>query len=813
MTNTKTTKRALFASTLSLLLCIAMLVGSTFAWFTDTASTGINKITAGNLDVELEYFDGTAWTAVDPEASLFQSADETLWEPGHTEYVNLRIRNAGSLALQYDFRIGTYGAADGVTPEKTFINQDGDPFKLSDYLIVNQLEGTVEPTDREDLWLDSSLEEAALGRLDGTGAAGVLLSGEVKELTLAVYMPTFVGNEANQSTEDAAIEKANVYLGLDLMATQTPYEYDSFNNKYDALVTVPEFIYTAEMAIYQDDVVTAQNDGGTIKVMGVAAEDDETGADSWIKVIPQEEEDEGTSAYITSTISTAQSAGDADYAITVSAWEVEVSNMSQATISTYVGRGLNDVVMHHNGEAMTQGDGYTVGTYYYDSDTGYVTYTNDSFSPYDITYETPTALVLEASLYTSSRITKPIVTGEYTYASIAEIIYKGGSYRLTKDCVANNSNTVNVYGAAGNTYACWGVSPGNKNVTLDLDLDGFTVELNTTSASVANYYSVPMTISNGRIEAYNMADFISGNITLNNIEWVCDNTSAPEALLINHGGTLTIGEGTKVTSSSKSVTIFMGDSRTTVDYTSNPIATLNVYGAVENTGSGKAICGNGSDSWGTVVNIYDPAVVTAANSTAIYNPQKGDIHVYGGLIEGTTGAIGFKCDTLNIYGGTLRATKSFTTDISTNGSGISGNGSAITVDAHTNYSSSPTINIYGGSIISEHNFAIREIGNESSEPTRKLTLNIEGGTLQSGLTNGTDETDNADGMNDSQQLPGILLRAGVAYDMTISENATVSVGEVENVAVSYCQYEKTSGAGDWRYHQNPEKDGWQDTAN
>ncbi len=805
----KNTKSALLMSIVSLFICIAMLIGSTFAWFTDTASTGINKITSGNLDVELEYFDGTAWVTVDPEESLFKSADETLWEPGHTEYVNLRIRNAGSLALQYDFRIGTYGAVDGVTPEKTFINKDGNPFKLSDYLIVNQLDGKVEPTSREDLWLDADMEASRIGSLDKTGAAGRLLAGESKELTLAVYMPTSVGNEANQSTEDAAIEKANVYLGLDLMATQTPYEYDSFDNKYDALVTIPEFVYTADMAIYEDDVVTAQNDGGTIKVMGVAAADDETGEDSWIKVTPQEDEASGTSEYITSTVSTAQSAGDSDYAISVSAWEVEVSNMSQATISTYVGRGLNDVVMHHDGVPMTEGDGYTIGTYYYDSDTGYVTYTNDDFSPYDITYETPTAMVIEASLYNSSRITKPIVTGEYTYASIAEIIYKGGSYRITKDCVANNSNTVNVYGVAGNTYACWGVSPGNKNVTLDIDLDGFTVKLNTTSASVANYYSVPMTFSNGRIEAYNMADFISGNITLNNIEWVNDYTSAPEALLINHGGTLTIGEGTKITSNSKNVTIFMGDSRTTVDYTSNPIATLNVYGTVENTGNGKAICGNGSDSWGTVVNIYDPATVTAANSTAIYNPQKGDINVHGGLIEGTTGAIGFKCNTLNIYGGILRATKNFTTDISTSSSGISGNGSAITVDAHTNYSSSPTINIYGGSIISEHNFAIREIGNESTDPTRKLTLNITGGTLQSGLTNGTDDTDKTDGMDDNQQLPGILLRAGVTYDMSISENATVSVGEIEKVAVSYCQYEKTSGAGDWRYHQNPEKDGWQ----
>ena len=55
MTNSKSTKRALLTSVLALLMCVTMLVGATFAWFTDTASTGVNKIQAGNLDVKLMY--------------------------------------------------------------------------------------------------------------------------------------------------------------------------------------------------------------------------------------------------------------------------------------------------------------------------------------------------------------------------------------------------------------------------------------------------------------------------------------------------------------------------------------------------------------------------------------------------------------------------------------------------------------------------------------------------------------------------------------------------------------------------------------
>ena len=54
MTNNKSTKRALTASIISMTLCIVLLIGTTFAWFTDSVSSGTNVIKAGNLDVKLE---------------------------------------------------------------------------------------------------------------------------------------------------------------------------------------------------------------------------------------------------------------------------------------------------------------------------------------------------------------------------------------------------------------------------------------------------------------------------------------------------------------------------------------------------------------------------------------------------------------------------------------------------------------------------------------------------------------------------------------------------------------------------------------
>ena len=66
MTNRKTTRRALFMSVISLMLCCAMLVGTTFAWFTDEVTSVNNIIKAGNLDVELYYqVEGdSAWNPV-----------------------------------------------------------------------------------------------------------------------------------------------------------------------------------------------------------------------------------------------------------------------------------------------------------------------------------------------------------------------------------------------------------------------------------------------------------------------------------------------------------------------------------------------------------------------------------------------------------------------------------------------------------------------------------------------------------------------------------------------------------------------------
>ena len=75
--NSKNTKRELVSSALAMLVCVALLIGTTFAWFTDTASTSVSKIQSGNLDVTLEYAAGktdggeTIWDSAEGKVLQF----------------------------------------------------------------------------------------------------------------------------------------------------------------------------------------------------------------------------------------------------------------------------------------------------------------------------------------------------------------------------------------------------------------------------------------------------------------------------------------------------------------------------------------------------------------------------------------------------------------------------------------------------------------------------------------------------------------------------------------------------------------------
>ena len=226
MTNSKSTKRALIFSTLAILMCAAMLIGTTFAWFTDTASTAVNKIQAGNLDVKLMYStDMVTWKEATDQTKLFE--DSALWEPGYTQVVYLKVVNAGNLALKYEA-----GFSKNYTSNRGK-NVNGDWYRVDNYLKIGTVETETKFTSREDVWSAIAATEKTLAKdIMLTDGWITLKAGESsKPFAVAIYMPTSVGNEANASR----LRPSSVSgLGIEVRATQATVESDSFGTDYDA---------------------------------------------------------------------------------------------------------------------------------------------------------------------------------------------------------------------------------------------------------------------------------------------------------------------------------------------------------------------------------------------------------------------------------------------------------------------------------------------------------------------------------------------------------------------------------------------------
>ena len=240
MTKNRSTKRALALSFISLLLCVSMFVGTTFAWFTDSVTSANNIIKSGNLDVELEYakvVNGqiTGWTTVQGADEIFDP--NALWEPGRVEVVYLKVSNLGTLALKYQLGVNVVGEIIGKT-------EAGADIKLSEHLVFKAVEmpdALTTYTDREAAALAAG---TAKGLKDYNGTTTPLEVGGVDYVALIVYMPETVGNEANYKTGTAA---PTIELGINLFATQVEAENDSFGSDYDKDAWHPEMtIFNAE---------------------------------------------------------------------------------------------------------------------------------------------------------------------------------------------------------------------------------------------------------------------------------------------------------------------------------------------------------------------------------------------------------------------------------------------------------------------------------------------------------------------------------------------------------------------------------------
>ena len=335
MTNRKSTKRALLGSVMAMVLCLAMLVGAAFAWFTDTASTGVNKIQAGNLDVvlEMQNADGKWVSAEGKTLDFVKAADAKgeaiLWEPGCTyELPALRIRNNGNLALKYKVAItGINGSA-----------------KLNEAI-------------------EWTIGDVAMG------AEQHLAAGESSAFTIKGHMWESAGNEyMNESIDGIAIT---------VVATQDTVESDSFDKDYDADAEYP-VVAVGDVNTDGDTVLKDKEEDHTIQV-----------------TVPAGALDEGVQSLKLEVVKSATPAG-VKVASTESSQSYEVTMKDQSgnavstngtlmTVEMNVGKNRTALKLYHDGEKMTKDNGTLTDAadhYVYDAATGYVTMKVSHFSPF-----------------------------------------------------------------------------------------------------------------------------------------------------------------------------------------------------------------------------------------------------------------------------------------------------------------------------------------------------------------------------------------------------------------------------------------------
>ena len=258
MTSSKSTKRALISSALAILMCVAMLIGTTFAWFTDTASTGVNKIQAGNLNIELQMKDNDGkWVNAEGKTLPFlvngkipAEGTQILWEPGCTYTLpELRIVNNGNwvnaegktLPFLVNGKIPAEGTQilwePGCTyyvPEVRVVNKGNLAVKFE---YVNELLGVTGK-------LAEVLEPVFKTPVDTNGEdiniePEVLKPGEASPAwSFGYHMLETAGNEYQNATATG--------MCLTVVATQATYEKDSIDDQYDKDAEYPILVTTGD---------------------------------------------------------------------------------------------------------------------------------------------------------------------------------------------------------------------------------------------------------------------------------------------------------------------------------------------------------------------------------------------------------------------------------------------------------------------------------------------------------------------------------------------------------------------------------------
>ena len=222
MNSHRQTKRALLTSVMALVMCVVMLLGTTFAWFTDTATANVNTIKSGNLDVVLQVKDNNGdWITSNRALTWVKNAagsgQELLWEPGASYNLEeFRILNNGNLNLKYKVIIS------GAT---------------GDTMLLDVIDFSGKITDENNAVTD--LTSVSMNSTTPVILDRELAAGKADTITLNGTMQTSANNTYMSKTVDN--------ITITVVATQATGEYDSTRNDYDKFAEYPE-VTTVQIA-------------------------------------------------------------------------------------------------------------------------------------------------------------------------------------------------------------------------------------------------------------------------------------------------------------------------------------------------------------------------------------------------------------------------------------------------------------------------------------------------------------------------------------------------------------------------------------
>ena len=456
MNTKKATKRALLTSVMALVMCVVMLVGTTFAWFTDTASTGVNKIQAGNLDVQL--LDATTGNSIEGETLQFKKAagatqgEQVLWEPGCSyELPAFKVKNNGSLNLKYKIVIsGIKGSAKLNEAIEWTMTDGGTPVNING--------------------------GAEVSLAPNATSGNIIIKGHMKE-------------EAGNEYQGLSIDG----IAITVYATQKDAEFDSFNNSYDAGATYPVEIIPAVNASM---TATATNGEGKVTTYSYANSDNTmkatfkptTAAAATAPAPKIVMEQTSTTAGNVTIDSATQDAIAYDISLKDATTGAVLSNSGVTSFTLKVGTGLTGVTVYHNNTALTQvanAADLDVDKFHYNSAEGAVTFITSSFSPFTIVFDSPVAVAGGVSYYDLQSalnaggdviLLKDIETPTVTYTVTKDVTLdlngktlSGSGYDGTL-CVTSGTLTINgdgkVIGNDDKNYgmAVWGCAEGAKIV-------------------------------------------------------------------------------------------------------------------------------------------------------------------------------------------------------------------------------------------------------------------------------------------------------------------------------------------------------------